>query len=467
MTSAEELAGVYLTASLTDVQREELVAVSEEVAFHDGDQLFTEGMPADYLWILLEGQIQLSRQSGGQTVTLTTMSTPGQWAGGLRAWDTGSGSAGYRATGRAVSAGRTLRVPSVELRGLVERWFPFGMHMIQGIYQTIGGIEAMVRQRESLVALGTLAAGLAHEINNPAAAAQRATGALWESAEVMLSSLTDLARKHIGAEQFVALDTLRREVTEAEPPSAGALELADREDSVGQWLSDRGVDDAWTLASVLASAGADAPWCAQVEEAVGRDALGPAMQWAGSIFAASALLSELTDSTSRVSELVASVKSYSQMDRVAFRRADVNEGIESTLVMLGHKLRDVEVERALASDLPEIEANVSELNQVWTNLIDNAVDAMDGRGRLRVVSRVDGDHIAVEIADTGTGMDAPTLARAFEPFFTTKDVGKGTGLGLDISRRIVVDRHAGEIDFESSPNGTTARVRIPVDRHTP
>ncbi len=458
---SEQLAEVFLTASLTDEQRADLIAVSEVVPFAAGDDVFVEGQPADYLWILLDGQIELSRQSGGQKVVLTTMANPGQWAGGLRAWDTEAGSAGYRGTGHALTDGHCLAVPSEELRRLVERWFPFGVHMIVGIYQTVRGIEAVVRQRESLVALGTLAAGLAHEINNPAAAALRAAEALRTSCDDMLTSLTALARTAIAADQYIALDALRGEVV-GPAGGGGALEQADREEAVGQWLADRGVADAWPLASMLAPAGVDAAWCARVEDTVGREALVPALQWAASILGANALLSELTDATTRVSHLVASVKTYSQMDRASMQRADLNEGIESTLVMLAHKLRDVRVERDLADDLPSIEVNASELNQVWTNLIDNAVDAMDGKGTLRVVSRLDGDALVVEVSDTGGGMDEATLARAFEPFFTTKDVGKGTGLGLDISRRIVVERHGGEITFDTSSSGTTARVRLPV-----
>ena len=188
--------------------------------------------------------------------------------------------------------------------------------------------------------------------------------------------------------------------------------------------------------------------------------------WVGSTFATAALLAEVKDAAGRVSELVNAVKSYSQLDRASLQVIDVTEGIESTLVMLGHKLRGgVTVVRDYGADVPRVEANGGELNQVWTNLVDNAIDAMDGTGTLRISTRVDGDRVVVGFADTGAGMTPEVRARAFEPFFTTKDVGKGTGLGLDISRRIVVERHDGEISIDSEPGATVLRVRLPI-RHT-
>jgi signal transduction histidine kinase len=223
------------------------------------------------------------------------------------------------------------------------------------------------------------------------------------------------------------------------------------------------VERAWTIAPPLAAAGVDLAWCERAAGVLEGPGLGPGLEWVANTFATTALLTEVKESTRRISELVAAVRSYSQMDRASLQQIDVTEGLESTLVVLSHKLSDdVTVIRDFESDIPRIEAYAGELNQVWTNLIDNALDAMDGQGTLRLATRADTDHIIVEIGDTGPGMPAEVAAHAFEPFYTTKDVGRGTGLGLDIARRIVVERHGGEITIDSRPGQTVLRVWLPL-----
>ena len=242
--------------------------------------------------------------------------------------------------------------------------------------------------------------------------------------------------------------------------------MADNEEILSDWLTAHGVDDPWLIAPALAAAGMDVAWCEKVSTVLGEGPLGAALEWVASSVSMTALLAEVKDATHRISDLVAAVREYSQLDRASVQTINVTEGLESTLVMFGHKLRrDITVERDFDPELPRIEAIPGELNQVWTNLIANALDAMGGTGTLRLTTRVDDlGWVVVEIADTGPGMPEHLQARAFEPFFTTKEVGVGTGLGLDISRRIIVDRHSGEITIDSVPGRTVLEVRLPTRR---
>jgi signal transduction histidine kinase len=455
-----DLRPIGLFDGLSEEQLAGLLAAGEEVAVKPGVELFVEGDHADAWWVLVEGVLDLVRHVGREDVVVGRMDVPGRWAGGFRAWDE---QGVYLATGRGAEPGRVLRVPAEALRSLMDSWFPFGVHLVSGLYRTARSIESTARQRDSLVTLGRLAAGLAHEINNPAAAAVRAVDSLDTASTGLLDALTRLAEGEISAGQFMALDTLRREVPQ-QAAFANPLALADATDTLAAWLMRHGVADAWDVAPPLAVAGVGVEWCERASEVLGD---GPALEhglaWVANALSVRTLVAEVRESTGRVSDLVASVRSYTQMDRASRQDVDVREGLESTLVMLGHKLRDgVQVTREYAEDLPRIEANPGELNQVWTNLVDNAVDAMAGSGTLRVTTRSSDGWVVVEIGDTGPGLTPEAEARAFEAFYTTKEVGKGTGLGLDIARRIVVERHGGTIDFVPSPAETVLRVRLPV-----
>jgi signal transduction histidine kinase len=454
-----ELRGLSIFDGLSGDQLDQLAAAGTEVAVEPGVDLFTEGEHADHWWVLVDGALDLLRHTGREDTVVGRMDVPGRWAGGFRAWDDDGV---YLATGRGAAPGRALRVPATRLRELLDAWFPFGVHLIGGLYRTARSIESTARQRDALVTLGTLAAGFAHEINNPAAATTRAVASLEDACTTLLSSLGRLAEGEITAAQFVGLDTLRREVT-PRPGVLNTLEVADREDELSDWLVAHGVANEWAIAPTLAAAGVDLAWCDRAADLLEGPALEHGLEWVASTFAATTLLAEVKESTRRVSDLVAAVRSYSQMDRASRQPTDVTEGLESTLVMLGGRLREgVTVVREYADDLPRIEAYPGELNQVWTNLVENAVDAMEGAGTLRVSVRADAGGLVVEVGDTGPGMPPEVVARAFEAFFTTKDVGRGTGLGLDIARRIVEERHGGVLSIDTGPAGTTMRVTLPL-----
>ena len=440
----DELASLRLFDGLTRDQLAELIAGSAEIRIEPGVDLFREGEHADYWWVLLDGAMDLVRHVGREDTVVRKWDAPGHWAGGFRAFDEHGV---YLATGRGATAGRVLRVPAAVLRDRLNDWFPLGRHLIEGLYGTARSIESTVRQRESLVTLGKLAAGLAHEINNPAAATAR------------------LANEEISAQQFAAIDTLRLEAG-PQVPVQDPLILADHEDALSAWLSRHGIDREWIIAPPLAAAGIDVAWCERAAAVLEGPALEAGLEWVASTFSVATLLSDIKESNRRISGLVAAVRSYSQMDRASMQRIDVTDGLESTLVMLGHKLRPgITVVRDYDPSVPEIEAHAGELNQVWTNLIDNAIDAMDGEGTLRLVTRAEEDDVVIEVGDTGSGMPPEVAARAFETFYTTKEAGKGTGLGLDIAQRIIVERHGGTITIDSQPGNTVLRVRIPARPH--
>ena len=427
-----------------------------EVRIEPGVELFHEGEYADFWWVLIDGAIDLIRHVGREDTVVARMDVPGRWAGGFRAWDEHGT---YLATGRGASDGRVLRVPAEVLRDRADAWFPFGAHLIAGLYRTARSIESTARQRSSLVTLGTLAAGIAHEINNPAAAASRAVDGL--ETEFRLAAV--IGRPTCREEHLAGAVRRARCAAHASSRRRTWIRLAraDREQALATWLNRHRVARAWIIAHsslppeliLLGALVRQASWKDRPSSRA----------WSGwqARSRSNTLLSELKESTRRISELVAAVRSYTQMDRASMQRIDVTDGLDSTLVMLGHKLRGVTVVREYGTDVPMIDAYAGELNQVWTNLIDNAVDAMGGSGTLRVATRVEDGDVVVEIGDTGPGMPPEVAARAFEAFYTTKDVGKGTGLGLDIARRIVVERHGGNISDRLPAGRDHAAGRAP------
>jgi signal transduction histidine kinase len=355
-----------------------------------------------------------------------------------------------------------------DFAGLMHDWFPMAEHLLEGLFFGTRTLQQAVGQRERLLALGTLSAGLTHELNNPAAAAVRATAALRERVAQMRGALGELAGspgKGAALDELVRLqDDAVRAV--AGQPVLGPLEASDREDALTDWLDDHDVAEGWELAPVLVQAGLDADWLEQVDAAVGAEGLPGALRWLVHGVETELLLAEIETASSRISSLVGAARQYSQLDRAPYQQVDLHELLDSTLVILGGKLGPgVTVVRDYDRSLPRVPAFAAELNQVWTNLIDNALYAMAGHGTLTISTHADHDQVVVGFRDTGPGVPAEIQGRIFEPFFTSKPVGEGTGLGLDISWRIVVHRHHGDLRVESVPGDTLFRVTLPLSAH--
>ena len=461
----DELRTLFLFESLDD-DKLAWLAENGRVEQVPAGPVYTEGEDATCFYVLLDGEVALLRRVGTEDIEVNRTSYRGVYAGATQAYLGERFQQKYVTSLRAITPATLFLLPAAEWAEAIRSWFPMAIHLLEGLFFGIQNTNRLVGQRERLLALGSLSAGLTHELNNPAAAAVRATASLRERVAGMRAKLGYLADGHVPADALHQLVALQEAAVEraAKATPLGPLEASDREDEVGDWLEDRSIRRAFDIAPVLVTAGLDVPWLEEVQTAVDPDMLESAVHWLSYAVETENLMGEIEDATTRISTLVGKAKQYSQMDRAPQQDIDIRDGLDSTLVMLGSKIGEgIRVVKDYDATLPIIPAYGAELNQVWTNIIDNAVAAMGETGTLTLrTAPADDDSLTVSISDTGPGIPPDTLARIFEPFFTTKPVGEGTGLGLDISWRIVVNRHGGDITVRSMPGETTFVVTLPT-----
>jgi signal transduction histidine kinase len=444
---------------LTDEQIETLVPYGKERRLDAGDYLFNERAVVDSFYVVLEGGIGISRLDGAEETQIVTHRA-GEFTGGLAVL-TGRTSV-HRA--RAVAASRVLEIDSETFRRVAVEIPDVADVFISRLAQRMRHTQRAYRQHEKLAALGKLSAGLAHELNNPAAAARRAAEELRDAGlKAQLLALQHDQRFSPAARD--ALASLQRETTGG-TVHLDPLDLSDAEDVLGEWLEGRDVETAWDLAPTLADAGVSVERLKRLAAELGDRSLADGLGWLAATLEITGLTDEVRVSAGRISELVGAMKDYTYMDRGAPLEVDIVASLESTLTILGHKLKGVSVGREYQENLPKVPGHGGELNQVWTNLVDNAAEAVARRGRIIIKAFEDGDRVAVEVTDDGPGIPREAQGRVFEPFFTTKEVGAGTGLGLDIVRRVVAG-HGGEVSVASKPGETRFTVRLPRgDRET-
>jgi signal transduction histidine kinase len=456
MTTSTELLRVATFADLPEDQIAWFLSQSQEVNLKAGDVYARQGDPPEAMFVLLEGEFQWRGEFGGETVMIA--GKVGDVTGALPF----SRMKQFTVTGRAVTDGRILRFPSSLFPELIQKMPELAKRLVGVMADRIREVTRLEQQRDRLAGLGKLSAGLAHELNNPASAAKRAASQLRSTLHRVKEASHELGRRELTATQKSEIERLEASFTRRDDPPPDALTISDLEDQIDSLLRSHGQDDLWQLAAELAQRGIKPSALESLFENLDTASARAALVRIAASLEIANLLNEIESSTSRISDLVGAIKEYTFMDQAPVQNVDVVKSLETTLTILNHKLkRGVQVQRDYQPTPLLVNSFGSELNQVWTNLIDNAIDAMGGKGDLRVRTFRDDGCVVVEIADNGPGISPEIESHIFEPFFTTKGVGEGTGLGLDTVQRIV-KKHRGNVQVDSKPGDTRFQVWLPL-----
>jgi len=457
---AELLQKSPLLAGLSKESLDQLVKMSQAVTLSAGEKLIEEGDAGDSAYVILDGELEVSKRSGARDIVLST-----RRAGDLIGEMALLNQAPRMATVRATRDSRLLKIPAEAFEQLLRSSPEATLAILHTVTARLRNTEALLHQREKMAALGTLAAGLAHELNNPAAAAQRSTAHLQEALTDWLKLTFNLLEGEEDSSLEPLLEKLHSEILRriADPVNLDPLRRMESEQALQSWLEERGLDDAWQLSPGLSSSGWKPEELEDLAGSLPQEEYPRLVRWLAAGCQVYSLLDEVRQSAGRISEIVKAVKSYTYLDQAPIQEFDIHEGLENTLVMLSHKLKSgVSVLRQYAPDLPRVEAYASDLNQVWTNIIDNAIDAMEGQGELVLRTYLKDNCVAAEIQDSGPGIPVEIQPRIFEAFFTSKHPGRGSGLGLNIVYDIVVNKHHGEIRLTSQPGKTCFQVILPL-----
>jgi len=458
MIDKSELLRVPVFADLPDDQLAWFLSQTQEVQLKAGDIYMRVGEPAEFMVVILEGTLQVRGEINGETIAIDIQ------AGTVTGVLPFSRMKKSTLTGRAVTHSRVLRFPASLFPELVQRMPALTQRLVGLMSDRIRETTRIEQQKDRLAGLGKLSAGLAHELNNPASAAKRATGQLREILKKIRNASHDLGRRELTPAQKAEIEKLEASFVQQAGPPADALTISDLEDQIDSLLRSHGQNDLWQLASDLARKNVKPEALESLFSILDADTARAALVRIAASVEVAGLLNEIESSTSRISDLVRAIKEYTYMDQAPVQNVDIVRGLETTLTILNHKLkRGVVVQRDYPPAPLLINSFGSELNQVWTNIIDNAIDAMNGQGELRIRAYREEPCVVVEIGDNGPGISPEVKAHIFEPFFTTKGVGEGTGLGLDTVQRIV-KKHRGNIQVNSKPGDTRFQVYLPLSQ---